>query len=194
MAPVDMIVPRPGRWARRASIHIPRGPDMTHLTRVALAAASLTLGAASISVSADERGSPQSFCAAKTSQAYGFQCQGQAQLIPGSGLEPITLIGTVSGSRSGVFDGYATLNSGSFGSLRQHLHGPAVFHDQTCFGHIQYKVWIALPSGNGPELPPLDIDFTVVAGGDEILGTPTGYGAVGAAVPRLACRLVKIKD
>ena len=32
------------------------------------------------------------------------------------------------------------------------------------------------------------------AGGNEILGTPTGYGANGPNVPRLACRLVNIKD
>jgi hypothetical protein len=167
---------------------------MTHLTRIALGAAALTLGAVSLTAAADDRNTVQSSCAAKTSNTYGFQCQGQAQLIPGAGLEPITLVGTVTGSRSGVFDGYATLNSGSFGSLRQHLHGPAEFQDKTCFGHIQYKVFIALPGGDGPELPPLDIDFTTVAGGDEILGTPTGYGAVGANVPRLACRLVNVKN
>jgi hypothetical protein len=168
---------------------------MTHLTRIALgAAAALALGTAALTSYADDHHSIQGDCAAKTSKTYGFQCQGQAQLIPGVGLEPITLVGTVSGSRSGLFDGYATLNSGSFGSLRQHLRGTADFQDRTCFGHIQYKVFIALPSGNGPELPPLDIDFAVVAGGDEILGAPTGYGATGANVPRLACRLVNVKD
>jgi len=167
---------------------------MTHLVRIALGTAALAYGAASLTAHADDHPSIQSYCAAKTSKTYGFQCQGQAQLIPGGGLEPITLVGTVSGSRSGIFDGYATLNSGSFGTLRQHLRGLAEFQDRTCFGHIQYKVFIALPGGNGPELPPLDIDFTTVAGGDEILGTPTGYGATGANVPRLACRLVNVKD
>ena len=155
---------------------------MTHLALIAPGVAALTLGAASLEAHAEDRLSIQSYCAAKTSKTYGFQCQGQAQLIPGAGLEPITLVGTVSGSRSSVFDGYATLNSGSFGTLRQHLHRPADFQDRTCFGHIQYKVFIALPSGDGPELPPLDIDFTTVAGGDEILGTPTGYGAIGPNV------------
>jgi len=167
---------------------------MTHLSLITLGVAALTLSAASFTAHADDRHSIQSYCAAKTSKTYGFQCQGQAQLVPGVGLEPITLVGTVSGSRSGVFDGYATLNSGSFGTLRQHLRGLAEFQDRTCFGHIQYKVFIALPSGDGPELPPLDIDFATVAGGDEILGTPTGYGATGPNVPRLACRLVNVKD
>ena len=167
---------------------------MAHLALIAAGAAALTLSAASLEAQAEDRVSVQSYCAAKTSKTYGFQCQGQAQLVPGAGLEPITLVGTVSGSRSGVFDGYATLNSGSFGTLRQHLRGPADFQDRTCFGHIQYKVFIALPSGDGPELPPLDIDFTTVAGGDEILGAPTGYGAIGPNVPRLTCRLVNVKD
>jgi len=168
-----------------------QGSNMTHLHRIALATAALAFGAASITAAADESQSVQSSCAAKTSKTYGFQCQGQAQLSPGLGLEPVTFVGTVTGSRSGVFDGYGTLNS-SFGTLRQHLQGPAQFQDRTCFGHIQYKVWIALPTGNGPELPPLDVDFTVVAGGNEILGTPTGYGATGADVPRLVCRLLNV--
>jgi len=87
---------------------------MTHLSLITLGVAALTLSAASFTAHADDRHSIQSYCAAKTSKTYGFQCQGQAQLVPGVGLEPITLVGTVSGSRSGVFDGYATLNSGSF--------------------------------------------------------------------------------
>ncbi len=167
---------------------------MTYFNRIALGAAAFVLTAASLPASADDHSGAQTSCAARTSQAYGFQCQGQAQLVPSVGLEPITLVGTVTGSHSGIFDGYATLNSGSFGSLREHLRGNAVFQDRTCFGHIQYKVWVALAGGNGPELPPLDIDFTVVAGGDEILGAPTGYGVYGPAVPRLTCRLVKIRD
>ena len=170
-----------------------QGSNMTHLHRTALAAAALVLGATSITAAANDGQSVQNYCAAKTSKTYGFQCQGQAQLSPGLGLEPITLVGTVTGSRSGVFDGYGTLNSGSFGTLRQHLRGPAQFQDRTCFGHIQYRVFIALPGGgDGPELPPLDIDFTVVSGGNEILGAPTGYGATGADVPRLVCRLIPV--
>jgi hypothetical protein len=170
------------------------GTNMTNLHRIALAIATFASGATSFAAAGDESQSVQSYCAAKTSKTYGFQCQGQAQLNPALGLEPVTLVGTVSGSPSGVFDGYATLNSGTFGTLRQHLIGPAQFQDRTCFGHIRYKVFVALPAGNGPELPPLDIDFTVVAGGHEILGAPTGYGSTGADVPRLACRLVNVKD
>ena len=43
-------------------------------------------------------------------------------------------------------------------------------------------------------IPPLDIDFTVVNGGQEILGTPVAlFGVTGAGVPRMSCRLVKVK-
>ena len=167
---------------------------MAHLHRIiAVATAAVALAAASAMAAANEGASIQASCAAKTSKTYGFQCQGQAQLSPGLGLEPITFVGTVTGSRSGVFDGYGTLNSGSFGTLRQHLRGPAQFQDRTCFGHIQYRVFVVLPGGgDGPELPPLDIDFTVVDGGNEIFGAPTGYGATGADVPRLVCRLLNV--
>jgi hypothetical protein len=161
-----------------------------HVTRLARVAATLVLGAASVAVSADP--SAQSQCSNKTKDTYGFVCHGFAQVIPMAGLEPIALVGTVTGSPTGVFEGYATLTA-SIGTVREHVRGQAVFQDSTCFGHIQYRVWIALPSGDGPELPPLDIDFATVSGGEEILGSPNNPGASGADVPRINCRLVKVK-
>jgi len=64
--------------------------------------------------------------------------------------------------------------SASFGSVRQHVRGQAVFQDRTCFGHIQYRVWID--------------------GGHEILGSPNNFGGIGADVPRVTCRLVETKN
>ena len=106
-------------------------------------------------------------------------------------MEAVTFVGTVAGSNIGIFDGYGTFNS-SLGSFRQHVMGPANFSDRTCAGHVTYRVWIALPNGDGPELPMLDIDFVTVNGGFEILGTPNATaGVTGAGVPRLTCRLVR---
>jgi hypothetical protein len=51
-----------------------------------------------------------------------------------------------------------------------------------------------LPNGDGPELPRLDIDFAVVDGGHEILGSPNNFGGIGADVPRVTCRLVETKN
>jgi hypothetical protein len=71
------------------------------------------------------------------------------------------------------------------------IQGP--FH----FGHIQYQIKLVLPNGSEVDvgIPPLDIDFTVVNGGFEILGTPNALpGVTGAAVPRMSCRLVRIKS
>lgn len=158
----------------------------------ALAGALACCGAPALADDADS-GSVQSACAAKTRQTYGFQCHGQTQLVPGLGLEPVTFAGTVSGDRAGVFNGYGVFNS-SFGAARQRVVGQAVFQDRSCFGHIRYRIFLQLPGGgDGPELAPLDIDFSVVNGGNEILGTPTALaGVTGAAVPRISCRLVKV--
>ena len=123
---------------------------------------------------------------------YGFQCTGQVQLVPGLGLEPVTFAGTVTGDRNALFTGYGTFNS-SFGAARQRVVGQSVFQDRSCFGRIHYRVFLQLGGGGEAELAPLDIDFSVVNGGNEILGTPTALpGITGAAVPRLTCRLVKV--
>jgi hypothetical protein len=74
--------------------------------------------------------------------------------------------------------------------------GQAIFQDKSCFGHIQYQIKLVLPDGSEVDvgIPPLDIDFAVVNGGFEILGTPVALpGVTGAAVPRMSCRLVNIQ-
>jgi len=56
-----------------------------------------------------------------------------------------------------------------------------------------YQIKLVLPDGSELDvrIPPLDIDFTVVNGGFEILGTPVALpGVTGDAVPRMSCRLV----
>jgi hypothetical protein len=162
-------------------------------TRLALGAAAFALGAATFPAAAQDPGSVQRYCSHKTDRAYGYACQGFAQVNPAVGLEPVTLVGVVRGSPTGIFDGHATF-SASIGSVRQHLNGQAIFQDRTCFGHIQYRVWILLPNGtDGPELPPLDIDFTTVDGGEQIFGAPNNFAGTGAAVPRLVCKLHDVK-
>lgn len=169
---------------------------MTQIARVTTYAVALALSAASCAASADSWGSAHA-CSAKIRGAYGFQCQGFANVnappdLPA--LEPVTLIGTVVGSDSGVFDGYGTFSS-HLGSIRQHVVGQAVYQDKNCAGHIKYQIWVALPDGtDGPQLPPLDFDFAVVDNGFEILGTPNALpGVTGDLVPRLSCRLVRIR-
>ena len=167
---------------------------MTYMTRIAACAVALPLSVAPVAAFADGANAVQNACSAKTKGPYGFQCQGYSNV--GAGLEPVTFVGTVAGSDTGVFDGYGTFSS-SLGSSRQHAVGQAVFQDKTCFGHIQYQIKLVLPGGNEVDvgIPPLDIDFTVVNGGFEILGTPNALpGVTGAAVPRMSCRLVKIKS
>lgn len=163
------------------------------MTRIDRFAAGVGMFAFSLVAMADDHGSVQRKCSEKTNLTYGYICTGQAQVIPGMGLEPVTLVGTVSGSPTGFFDGRGTFTA-SFGSAKQHLMGPAVFQDKTCFGHVKYRVFATLANGADGMESALDIDFATVDGGNEILGAPTGYGASGADVPRLSCRLVNVKS
>ena len=166
---------------------------MKRMTRIVRCAVALTLVGGPVAVLADGASSAQHSCSAKTNTSYGFQCQGYSNV--GAGLEPVTFVGTVAGSATGVFDGYGTFSS-SLGSSRQHAVGQAIFQDKSCFGHIQYQLKLVLPDGSEVDvgIPPLDIDFTVVNGGSEILGTPVALpGVTGAAVPRMSCRLVTIQ-
>ena len=113
-------------------------------------------------------------------------CQGTV----GEGFTPATLVGTVKSDATGFFDGGGTFTTpGS--SIKVHAKGQANFEDETCFGHIQYRQFVVLPDGSdGPELPPLDIDFAVVESGLEILGTPNSLGGAPGSV-FMSCRLVK---
>lgn len=163
---------------------------MKLMTRIVRCAVALTLAGGPGVALAVDGSSAQHFCSVKTNNWYGFQCQGYSNV--GAGLEPVTFVGTVAGSKTGVFDGYGTFSS-SLGSSRQHAVGQATFQDKSCFGHIQYQIRLVLPDGSEVDvgIPPLDIDFTVVNGGFEILGTPVALpGVAGDAVPRMSCRLV----
>jgi hypothetical protein len=131
-------------------------------------------------------------CTLKLTRAlYGFQCHGSA--FTGAILEPVTLVGTVEGDGRGLFEGYGTFNSSS-GSLPSHLKGTGTLSDR-CFGHVDYTTnEIQLPNGVVVQLAPLSFDYTVVDGGKEILGSAVGApGASGDMVPRVTCRLVRIR-
>ena len=131
------------------------------------------------------------FCALKSAGTYGFQCTGSTSLAPGAPAEPVTFIGTVVGRDDGFYEGGGTINS-SQGSNRSHVAGYAIFSDN-CFGRVTYTTnEIILPDGTKIALPPLVIDFVSVNDFNEILGTPVAPGSTGDAVPRLACRLVRI--
>lgn len=124
-----------------------------------------------------------------TKGLYGFQCHGSS--FTGVKLEPVTFIGTVEGDGRGMFEGYGTFNS-SNGSADTHVKGPGTLSDR-CLGHVEYTNELLLPGGGTVPLDPISFDYTVVAGGAEILGTGRGFpGATGDFVPRLTCRLVRV--
>jgi hypothetical protein len=132
---------------------------------------------------------PQS-CAAKAAGLYGFQCHGSS--FTGAKLEPVTFIGTVAGTESGIYEGSGTFSS-SQGSASTHVVGTATF-GKNCFGHIDYTTnEIVLPGGGTVPLPPVSFDFIAVDDNREVLGTGVApAGVTGDFVPRLTCRLVRI--
>src|SRR6185295_17364970 len=134
---------RAARWACRGG-HTQGARMAPHLIGLASGAAALALSATSFPVLANDQGSVQRQCSQRTDTTYGYVCNGFAEVVPGLGLEPATLVGVVRGSPTGIFEGHGTL-SASIGSVRQNLSGQAIFQNQTCFGHIQYRVWVALP-------------------------------------------------
>ena len=142
------------------------------------------------SAAAHEPENLQAACAARNKGPYGFQCQGFVNV--GAGLEAVTFLGTVRGSNAGVFNGSGVFNS-SLGSARQRVTGQATFENRSCVGRITYQVFLQTPGGEVP-LPDLDIAFVPVAGGLETLGVPVAPpGVTGDAVPRMACRLVRLQ-
>lgn len=184
----------PAAWGRRRlPEEIPvniRRCTPSFLTRISCAV--FAVGALSIATeaAATEPENLQSFCAARNKGPYGFQCQGWVNA--GAGLEPVTFLGTVRGSNAGVYNG-SGIFSASLGSTRQRVSGQAVFENRSCTGQIAYKVWLQTPGGEVP-LPDLTIAFVPVAGGAETLGVPIAPpGVTGDAVPRMACRLVRLQ-
>lgn len=161
-----------------------RGTDTDELMR-----ASTDLGSVDPEFSESQHGC--SF--QRTRGVYGFQCTGSLNM--GQGLVPATLVGVVTGDGRGGFAGRGTANS-PLGSLPQRLSGRAT-QDAGCFGRVTYDVnQLEVPpgSGNWIDLPPLVIDFAVVNGGGEILGAPISLAGNGDDVPRLTCRLVKVRS
>ncbi|MCC7218745.1 MAG: hypothetical protein IT517_18360 [Burkholderiales bacterium] len=130
-------------------------------------------------------------CALKAQGVYGFQCHGSTST--GGAAEPVTFIGTVEGRYDGFYEGHGTLNS-SLGSVPTHVAGYATF-GANCMGRVAYTTnEILLPDGGVVPLPPLVVDFVPVNNFSEILGTPVAApGVSGDAVPRMACRLVRIE-
>jgi hypothetical protein len=124
---------------------------------------------------------------ANTAGLYGFECWGSYPDFQG-GLQPIAAVGMVRGDGRGHFAVDATLNS-NFGSLPWKLDGEATLDaSRDCLGQVIYS----FQELGGQVLGPAVFDFSVVAGGEEILGSATAPGATGNSVPRVACRLVHI--
>ena len=178
---------------------------MNHLSRYLIPSIGLALVVTAVTVfsrasnasdgrngDAESAAGPQACDIAMTRALYGFQCHGSTTQN-GATLEQVTFIGTVRGDGRGFFDGRGTFNS-SLGSLSTHVFGRGTLLPG-CFGHVNYKNELVTPQGTSP-LPPVSFDYTVVKGGEEILGTgvatPPG-DAVGVLVPRLTCRLVRTR-
>lgn len=129
-------------------------------------------------------------CAAKAKGLYGFQCHGNA--FNGVEFDQVTFVGTVEGDAKGFYEGYGTFNS-DLGSADTHIAGQATF-GRNCFGRIVYTTnEIILPGGGTVALPPATFDFIAVDDSKEILGTGVAPGQTGDFVPRLTCRLVRIR-
>ena len=129
-------------------------------------------------------------CAAQAKGLYGFQCHGNA--FNGVEFDQVTFVGTVEGNAKGFYEGYGTFTS-DLGSVDTHIAGQATF-GRNCFGRIVYTTnEIVLPGGGTVPLPPATFDFIAVDDSKEILGSGVAPGMTGDFVPRLTCRLVRIR-
>ncbi len=129
-------------------------------------------------------------CAAQAKGLYGFHCHGSA--YNGVAFDQVTFVGTVEGNARGFYEGYGTFNS-DLGSVDTHIAGQATF-GRNCFGRIVYTTnEIVLPGGGTIPLPPAMFDFIAVDDSKEILGSGVAPGMTGDFVPRLTCRLVRIR-
>ncbi len=129
-------------------------------------------------------------CAAQAKGLYGFQCHGNA--FNGVEFDQVTFVGTVEGNAKGFYEGYGTFTS-DLGSVDTHIAGQATF-GRNCFGRIVYTTnEIVLPGGGTIPLPPATFDFIAVDDSKEILGSGVAPGMTGDFVPRLTCRLVRIR-
>jgi hypothetical protein len=129
-------------------------------------------------------------CAAQAKGLYGFQCHGSA--FNGVEFDQVTFVGTVEGNAKGFYEGYGTFTS-DLGSVDTHIAGQATF-GRNCFGRIVYTTnEIVLPGGGTIPLPPATFDFIAVDDSKEILGSGVAPGMTGDFVPRLTCRLVRVR-
>jgi hypothetical protein len=129
-------------------------------------------------------------CAAQAKGLYGFQCQGNS--FNGVEFDQVTFVGTVDCNAKGFCEAFGTYNS-DLGSVDAHLAGQATF-GRNCFGRVVYTTnEIVLPGGGTVPLPPATFDFIAVDDSKEILGSGVAPGMTGDAVPRLNCRLVRIR-
>jgi len=108
-------------------------------------------------------------------------------------LQPIGFVGFVRGDGAGRFFGDATVSL-DFGSLPVRLDGQATLDPaRSCLGRVEYTTFeIEFAPGVWQNVGPATFDFVVVANGKEILGSATAPTGTGIAVPRMACRLVKV--
>ena len=164
---------------------------MTKLVRLSSCAVFCALLAAPPGAAGDDSTPHTRACIEKAKGPYGFQCHGSA--FNGAIFEPVTFVGTVEADDDAVYEGFGTFSS-SNGSASTHVKGKATF-GRHCFGHVDYTTnEILLPGGGTIPLPPAAFDFAVVDDGREILGTGVAApGVTGDFVPRLTCRLVKIR-
>ena len=139
-----------------------------------------------------------------TEGLYGFNCTGFFPPTPpastSDALQPIGFVGYVRGDGHGRFYGPATVSL-DFGSLPARLDGQATLDpERECLGRVVYsKFEIEFAPEVWVNVGPSTFDFVVVADGNEILGSATAPPSLlgtptGSAVPRMACRLVKIKE
>jgi hypothetical protein len=140
--------------------------------------------------------SPVRACSFRNTEGlYGFNCTGFfPPTTPGStALQPIGFVGFVRGDGAGRFFGDATVSL-DFGSLPARLDGQATLDPaRSCLGRVEYTTFeIEFAPGFWQNVGPATFDFVVVENGKEILGSATAPTGTGIAVPRMACRLVKV--
>jgi hypothetical protein len=146
---------------------------------------------------AEEGNDPGRACSFRNTEGlYGFNCTGFfPPTTPGAtALQPIGFVGYVRSDGRGRFFGPATVSL-DFGSLPARVDGIATLDpERECLGRVVYDTFeIEFAPGVRQNVGPATFDFAVVDNGKEILGSATAPSATGSAVPRMACRLVKVK-